>query len=247
MRAIILAAGRGSRLGPLTQNRPKCFVELAGRSLLSLQCAALRQAGIERIGVVAGYRKESFDGSGLEVIVNPRWEASNMVVSLTCAAAWLAAEPCIVSYSDIFYHPETVRRLTASTDDLAIAYDRAWQKLWERRFTNPLADAETFEIGADGILTSIGARAQSVSEIQGQYMGLLRFAPAGWSAVRAYLATLEPAVVDKLDMTSLLMRLIQHGQRIRGNAIGEAWGEVDNASDLTLYEDMIRRGEIILP
>ncbi len=247
MKAIILAAGRGSRLGALTDDKPKCMVEVAGRTLLSLQCAALKQGGITQIGVVTGYRSDRFAGSGLELLHNPQWATSNMVVSLMRAASWLRQEPCIISYADIFYLPETVRRIAACKDDLAIAYDPAWRQLWEKRFTDPLADAETFQLGADNWIRTIGARPSTLDEVEGQYMGLLRFTPNGWSDVEAFLATLSPEAVNKLDMTGMLMQLIRQGSRIRAVAINEPWGEVDCASDIALYESMLAKGEIAFP
>jgi choline kinase len=246
MRAIILAAGRGSRMGNMTDVRPKCLVEVAGRPLLEMQRAALEQAGVTRIGAVAGYRSETLEGRGLELFKNPRWAESNMVVSLMCADAWLREDDCIVSYADIFYSPVTVSRLTASRDELAVAYDPAWRGLWERRFQDPLADAETFRLGADNYIEHIGGKPTSVAEIQGQYMGLLRFSPAGWAKVMAYLQGLTPEKRDKLDMTSLLMELIRHGIRIRGIPAEGLWGEVDSATDLALYETMVQNGELTL-
>ncbi len=247
MRAIILAAGRGSRMGAETAAKPKCFVEVAGRTLLSMQCASLRQAGVTRIGVVTGYRAESFAGTGLEMLNNPRWAETNMVMSLACAASWLRSEPCIVSYADIFYAPATIARLVANTDDIAIAYDPAWYELWRRRFPDPLVDAETFEIDAMGWITTIGGKPSALAEIKGQYMGLLRFSPRGWASVESHLAQLTDQARDRLDMTSLLMQLIKGGQTIRGVPIAESWGEVDNPSDVAVYEAMLRNGELQLP
>ena len=123
MKAVILAAGRGSRMGSLTDNIPKCLTKLAGRTLLSLQCAALKDAGITDIAVVTGYQAGSFTNSGLKLFTNPHWAESNMVTSLACAAAWLNDDTCIVSYGDIFYSPRIVKHLIACEDEIAIAYD----------------------------------------------------------------------------------------------------------------------------
>ena len=65
MKAIILAAGRGSRMKNMTDERPKCLVELGGKPLLEYQLTALRQAGINEIAVVTGYRRELLVGYGL--------------------------------------------------------------------------------------------------------------------------------------------------------------------------------------
>ena len=114
MKAIILAAGRGSRMKNLTDERPKCMVELHGKSLLEWQLQALREAGVDDIAIVTGYKREMFSQWKLKEFHNPRWAETNMVSSLACAYEWLEAEPCIVSYSDIFYDATAVTSLMAA-------------------------------------------------------------------------------------------------------------------------------------
>src|SRR6516165_8683375 len=114
MRAVILAAGRGSRMGPFGEDRPKCLVELAGQSLIERQVAALRRGGVEEIGVVRGYRAEMIDFPGLTYFSNTRWAETNMVVSLASAATWLRSGPVIVSYADIFYRSDLVLGLAGA-------------------------------------------------------------------------------------------------------------------------------------
>ena len=130
MRAVILAAGRGSRLGHLGSDRPKCLVELEGRPLIERQIAALRRGGANEIAVVRGYRAEMIDFPGLAYFVNERWAETNMVMSLATAASWLRAEPVIVSYADIFYRSELIRGLAGAPGELVITYDRDWRRLW---------------------------------------------------------------------------------------------------------------------
>lgn len=236
MKAIILAAGRGSRMRASTEDRPKCLVELAGRPLLDYQKAALAGAGIARLGIVTGYRADALAGRADATFHNARWAETNMVMSLTAAAPWLREGPCVISYSDIFFQPEAVTRLSAARADIAITYDPEWLRLWSRRFADPLSDAETFACGADNMLIDIGRRPSSLDEVRGQYMGLLRFTPAGWAAVEAALAALEPERRDRLDMTSLLRLLMERGNAIEAVPIASRWGEVDNEHDLAIYE-----------
>jgi L-glutamine-phosphate cytidylyltransferase len=246
MRAVILAAGRGSRLGELGADRPKCLVQLAGRPLLERQIAALRGGGADTLAIVRGYRAAMLDRPGITGFDNPRWAETNMVVSLGAAAAWLRAEPVVVSYGDIFYPGDLVRRLAASPGELVIAYDRDWRALWSRRFADPLSDAETFRIDPSGRLLEIGGKTADFADIEGQYMGLLKFTPAAWRRVEETLAALEPAIRDRLDMTGLLRRLLAQGLPIMTVATNGQWGEVDNADDLALYEGMVRDGEVRL-
>lgn len=236
MKAIILAAGRGSRMKHLTDDRPKCLVELRGKPLLDWQLAALREAGIGQIAVVTGYRRELLAGRGLTEFHNPRWAETNMVSSLACAQEWLQAEPCIVSYSDIFYGARAVESLLECLAALAVTYDPNWLELWTHRFGDPLLDAETFRLSPDHTLAEIGNKPKSVGEVQGQYMGLLRFTPAGWAEVLRIRAGLTASECDSMHMTGTLQKVIEAG-RIPVAAVPYAgeWGEVDSDDDLAAY------------
>lgn len=87
MRAIILAAGRGTRLTPYTEDRPKCLTELGGMSLIGRQVATLRSGGVDDIVIAAGYKAEMLELPGTRMALNPNWESTNMVETLFCAEA----------------------------------------------------------------------------------------------------------------------------------------------------------------
>jgi len=237
VKAIILAAGRGSRMKSLTDERPKCLVELRGKPLLEWQLESLRAAGISDIAVVTGYKRELLAERGLSEFHNPRWAETNMVSSLACAESWLQGEPCIVSYSDIFYSPAAVQSLINSAATLAVTYDPNWLQLWTERFGDPLLDAETFRLTAAHTLAEIGNKPQSVDDVQGQYMGLLRFTPEGWAEVVRLRAELSPQQRDSMHMTNTLQRVIDAGRvPIEAVAYTGEWGEVDSSEDLSVYQ-----------
>lgn len=239
MRGLILAAGRGSRMGALTASQPKCFTELGRRSLLRWQLDAMSGAGLTQVGIVRGYLAECFDPYGDAHFDNPRWAQTQMVRSLMCADAWLQEAPTLVSYSDIIYSPETARRVAEAPGDIVIAYHTGWRALWEARFDDPLSDAETFRAADDGRLLEIGGKAASLDEIRGQYMGLIKLQPAGWRAIRAHVDALDPARLDRLDMTSLLSQLLGAGVRIDTVPVEGLWYEVDTESDWRLYQQRL--------
>lgn len=236
MKAIILAAGRGSRMKNLTEENPKCLVTVHGKALLEWQLIALRSAGISDIAVVTGYKRELLSNRGLVEFHNERWSKTNMVNSLACAAEWLDVEPCVVSYSDIFYDAPAIKALMNCQASLAITYDPNWRQLWEKRFKNPLVDAETFRMNADGTLAEIGNTPRSISEIEGQYMGLLRFTPRGWSEVVRLRSELTPEQCDQMHMTGTLQKVLDAGRVpvVALPYVGK-WGEIDSIDDLDLY------------
>ena len=239
MKMIILAAGRGSRMQELTADRPKCLVTLAGKALLDWQVCAARHIGIDDIYIVRGYLREKLNTPSLVSIDNTRWNETNMVMSLKCAAEVLRRSECLVSYSDIVYHPHIIRALVKQQGDIVISYDTLWEKLWAARFDHPLEDAETFKM-EDQRLVEIGRRARHLDAIEGQYMGLLKFTPAGWHQVENKLELLHGGTCYSLDITALLQLLLQDGIPIRCVPVEGRWCEVDSASDLKLYEHFIR-------
>jgi L-glutamine-phosphate cytidylyltransferase len=247
MRAVILAAGRGSRMGPMCDDRPKCLVELEGKQLIERQIAALRRGGVEEIGVVRGYRAEMIEFPSLHYFANKRWAETNMVMSLAAAAPWLRSGPVIVSYADIFYRSHLVRGLSCAQGRLVITYDRLWHQLWTQRFSDPLSDAETFRLNAAGQLLEIGGKTTKTEDIMGQYMGLLKLTPPAWATIEALLVSLGPSICDRLDMTGLLRLLLTRNELTIDTFYTDGqWGEIDNSKDLILYQNMVRKGELSL-
>lgn len=235
MRAIILAAGRGSRLKELTDSQPKCFLEVSGTRLIDRQIQVLKSSGIDEIAIVRGYLKEAFVDETLTYFDNDLWQESNMVFSLLQAEAWLESEACIIAYSDILYTQTVIKDLMASKGNIAISYNTNWLPLWEARFSNPLDDAESFKMSDSGNLIEIGNKVNDIREIQGQYMGLIYMTPEGWHQLKDTIAQKESKAIKKMDCTTLLNQLI--GNKIAINTVpsDSFWFEFDSQEDLDLY------------
>ncbi len=238
MKAIILAAGRGSRMKSLTKSSPKCLLKVKNRPLLEYQLEAIRNAGITEIAIITGYKSKMLSSYHLHEFYNSRWQETNMVSSLECANDWLLDEPCIVSYSDIFYQTNAINSLMCSPHDITITYDPDWQELWEKRFSNPLDDAETFLFNDRNELVEIGKKTTNLNKIQGQYMGLIKFTPSGWFKVLQLRNKQPKAERDKSYLTDILQNLINHGEKIQVIPYKGTWGEVDSPWDLEVYDGM---------
>ena len=234
MKGIILAAGRGSRMGVLTRDQPKCRTVLHDKELIQWQLDALTSASIEEIAIVRGYLAETFDFD-LTYFENKRWSETNMVMSLYAAREWLENDICITSYSDIVYSSDAVKRLIDADGDIVMTYDPNWKDLWSMRFDDPLSDAETFRLEGDRVV-EIGNHASSIEEIEGQYMGLVKYTPKGWAQVAEYFRKFSQDELDKLDMTSLLQGIIHSGVIVNTVPIKDKWFEVDSETDLRSYE-----------
>jgi L-glutamine-phosphate cytidylyltransferase len=234
-RALILAAGRGSRMGKETLSKPKCFTLLNGKRLLDWQLLALTTAGIDDITIITGYRSEMFIGL-LPTIYNKRWGETNMVGSLFCANS--VDGNTIISYSDIVYKKEHIDCLAKSKSDITITADKEWASLWLQRFDDPLDDAETFKSN-NGVLIEIGGKTNNISEIEAQFMGLLNLTQNGWKIMFELYQSLSENRKDALDMTGLLNLVLINGINVSVVLINGGWCEIDEYSDILTYEKII--------
>lgn len=243
--AVILAAGRGERLGSLTADQPKCLVEVAGRSLLDWTLDHLRAAGVQRCLIVAGWCSTLLQGRTQNCVVNTEWSSTNMVFSLSLADAWLRREPTLVVYGDCVHRIDVLHACGAPSEaDILVPGDRAWRQLWQARFDDPLLDAEPWR-ERDGRLQCIGGRAARLDDIEAQFMGLMRLTPRGWQrwcdALQARASSHGVDSVRRLDITGALAGLLAAGVPIATLAMQGGWIEIDSPDDLACVEDALAR------
>lgn len=255
MRLVILAAGQGTRLRPLTDDRPKCLVELAGRPLLAWQIDAARRSGIADIVVVGGYKVEQLRAFDVEVVENPDFATTNMVRTLFRARA-LFGDGFVMAYGDIVYAPHVLEAVIASTEFIAVATDDAWRSYWEQRFADPLSDAESLVRDSSGAIREIGRKTSEIGRIQSQYIGMVAFRGSGVASLAsAYDAAQADDLngrlpfsgrrsLDQLYVTDLLQGLIDRGDRVASVPILGGWVEVDSVSDLALAERLAEAGRL---
>ena len=239
MHVVILAAGRGSRMGRLTRARPKAMLPLAGRSLLAWQRAALAAAGVDRVTVVTGHAHAAVAAEGCRIVHNDAWQDSGPIASLRCAGPAALGDFLLV-YGDGVFHPSFAQALAASRADVAITVDRQWHALWRRRFDDVLADAESLR-HADGRLIEIGHRADDIAAIEAQFTGLVRFSAAGWARAERILGALPEDRRRRIDTTTLIAGLLDAGMAVETIAVDGRWCEVDSARDLALYRLLAHR------
>lgn len=240
MHAVILAAGRGTRMGRLTARAPKACLRLDGRRLIDWQLAALDCAGVDRISVVTGHAAAALTvPAPVRAVFNPQWASSGPIASFCCGVPETPDDLLLV-YGDGVFHPRLAQVLCASRADIAITVDRCWQALWALRFDDVLADAESLR-RRDGWLTGIGARVTDSAEIEAQFTGLVRFSSRGWQSAREVLAGLAEPVRRQLDTTALLALLLRRGVAVAAIDVDGGWCEIDSARDLALYRLYARR------
>lgn len=244
--AIILAAGQGTRLYPLTKDKPKCLVELAGKPLLIYQLETLLACGIRDISIVTGYRAEKINQQDFKhVFTNTNYASTNMVSSLFCASA-LFNSSCdlIISYGDIVYEKNVLQKLLSTNAPVALVIDKNWHSYWKIRMDNPLDDAETLKIDQQGHITELGRKTKNYADIHGQYIGLIKVDKACTQAFKQAYTQMDKNINydgkdhDNIYLTSFLQHLINLGWQIRAVPVENGWLEVDSVSDLNCYENL---------
>ena len=245
-RAILLAASRGGKLGPLTEQRPKCMIDVRGEPLLQRLVRTLNRSGVGAVTVVRGYRKEAIDIPGIEAVDNDRYDETGEAASLACAGDRLQG-PCVISYGDILFRRHVLDGLLAADGDIITvvdarrrvdasrAPDRAvdWVRC-SRPFTGGYLDDERVTLeavwnGTDGAETA-----------HGEFIGLTRLSADGAALVRGVLdAMREDGSLDGADLPDVLARLIAQGAAIDVLYITGHWLDVDDAFDLASLRNLV--------
>lgn len=259
MKVVILAAGQGTRLRPLTDDRPKCMVEVNGTSIIERQLAVMYDCGIkqEDITIIAGYRgdalKNKFADSSLHFIVNEEYESTNMVYSLMCARELMEnQEDILISYGDIIYKEDVLNKILNAEAESSVIVDDGWYSYWSERCENPLDDAETLMFDEYDVLTEIGQKTTDLKRVQAQYIGLMRFRAAGLRALLKLAKAAEERTAQGLElwrtsrtyqkmyMTDLLQGMIEEGYELKAVHISRGWFEIDNCDDLKVVEERMK-------
>lgn len=129
MQAVILAAGIASRLHPLTENRPKCLLEISGHTLLGLTIDALLASNVNNFIIVTGYLEEqikeyiykNYDKGLFRFITNNRYKKTNNIYSLWLATRYVKGEDFLLLDSDILFDPSIIKALLSSTENNILA------------------------------------------------------------------------------------------------------------------------------
>lgn len=238
MKAIIIAAGMGSRLGDHTKDRPKCLLDINGMPLLQYQIQAMKTNGIDDIILVKGYQAEKLNHPELRSYLNVDYSNNNVLCSLMKAEAEMNG-PFMASYSDILYSAHVVQALKASPYDISLIVDVDWRKKYVGRTAHPESEAENVDFDEAGRITRIG---KNLNDAPGEFIGLFQCSAQGadiWKdcfteARRQYTGKpfFNAAVFEKAYITDMILYLISQNVQVHRVSITENWMEIDTEQDL---------------
>jgi choline kinase len=242
MKAIILAAGQGSRLGHLVDDRPKCLIDFNGRSLLDRQLDTLAANGVEEAVVVTGFRDDQIEaaiaargrGPAVQTIFNPFYKVADNTGSLFMARAELSGD-CLVWNGDTLVSNALMARVVANDQPgICVTIDRK----------DGYDDDDMKVVEAGGILKAIGKR---ISDgVNAESIGLLAFRAGGAEHFRA---AIDQAMRTPEGTTIWYLRVIhwlaQDGEIRVLDISGEEWGEVDFPPDVAAARALCERWDEI--
>ncbi|MGE4158721.1 MAG: NTP transferase domain-containing protein [Planctomycetota bacterium] len=243
MRAIILAAGRGSRLGHPHNRRPKCLLPFLEKPLLEWTLGTLRAEGFTDIHLVTGWHAEEISFAGVTLHHNAAHLSTNMVHSLFCSGTSFRGD-VLVSYADILYERRILRALMKSKGLLRVVVDDDFKPYYQHRFGGNLGDAESLVLEGS-MIREIGTPRPDPGKVQGQYLGLVAFNAEGcrkaWSQWHRLRSASNGGLwrhsrsVSKACMTDFIQELIDTGTPAQAVRVQRGWLEFDTGAELRAY------------
>ena len=244
--AVIIAAGRGKRMGALTDDKPKCMLKFEDKTLLQHQLAVYSACGVKDISLVRGYKKDKIDYEGLTYFENTDYANNNILVSLMYAEQALSGH-VICAYSDILFSESVVERVLQSTYDISVVVDIDWRGYYDGRQNHPLEEAENIIFDENKKVLSAGKIMADKNDINGEFIGMIKFTPDGAQVFKQHFHRVKKKytgksfqrakVFEKAYLTDIIQDMADEGVPIHCVTIERGWKEIDTIED---YEKAVK-------
>ena len=241
--AIVLAASRGETLSDLTEDKPKCMLDIRGQPLLRRLTRAMNDSGIQNISVVAGYIPEAIDLPNIKKVVNLDYASTGEAASLGCAVDALDGD-CVISYGDILFGNYMLGLLITSTADIIVVVDASWQA---RHLSKPKTSADLVQCSMPYSVENLDytpitlERVDSAldwQEAHGAWVGLVRLSKRGASLVRQEIeAMTKDDTLRQANLPDIFNRLIARGEKPAVLYVNGDWLNVNDVFDLDPISD----------
>lgn len=236
-----MAAGKGSRLGELTNNIPKGMLKLFGKTLIERQIEIYHKCGIDDITVVTGYKSEMINFPGINYVKNSDFDITNMNESLFCASEKLS-NSVIISYTDIIFEPKIIQQMLQFSGDIGIAVNLNWEKNYEGRILHPLSEAENVLIENEEIIQiKKGISGKTSKQKIGEFLGIMKLSKKGGELLLQKYLDLKKNHVGAFHrakslkdayITDMLQEMINSGHDVLPVMVDGNWHEIDTPEDL---------------
>ena len=247
MKAIIISAGSGSRLGDLTKELPKSLVDINGKSVIQRQIETFRNNGIKELVVIVGPHKDKFQLNDVEYIVDKNFAEHEQLSSLMTASKHFQNDT-VISFGDVIVDNNIMKQVIESSYDIGIAIDLKWEKNYENRTQHPKSEADLALIKSNK-LTKIKKNLDSVENHQlGEFLGIMKLSNVGSKKFLDVFERLNSSHEGKFHdapsfqkayLTDMIDELIQTNEVVNPIFIDGVWFEIDTIEDLENIREKI--------
>jgi L-glutamine-phosphate cytidylyltransferase len=240
IKALIVAAGLGSRLKNHTENLPKCMLDFGGKTLLQRQLQAYNECGINDITVIRGYKKDKINYKNLNYITNSDYKDNNILNSIFYAERVINGN-IIIAYSDILFDSTVVKRLSDSDHDISVVVDIDWRGYYVGRKEHPLSEAENVIFDSNNNVLKIGKIATQKEEVHGEFIGMIKLNNRGTEIFKKHFYRVKKLywgkpfqrakTFQKAYLTDMIQELVDNGVKVHCVIIERGWKEIDTVED----------------
>ena len=236
MKAVIIAAGYGTRLGDLTKKIPKSLIDINGKSILKRQIESLQSKGITEIIIVTGPNHEKFLEKKLKYVKDNFYENHEQLGSLMEARNFFNDE-LLILFSDVLFDNQVISKIIDSDSDFNIAVDYDWEKNYVGRTEHPISQADLVLI-KNNLVLKIMKNLTPVNNFKiGEFIGIIKLSQKASEKFLNHYTNLEKSVnkikiSKKWYLTNMLQDLIDNNNPITPIEIDGNWCEIDTVQDL---------------
>ena len=239
-KALIIAAGLGSRLKKHTENLPKCMLDFGGKTLLQRQLEAYNKNNIKDISLIRGYKKEKINYKGIKYFENKDYKNNNILNSIFYAETIINGN-IIISYSDILFDPTVVQRTMESNHDISVVVDIDWRGYYVGRKDHPISEAENVIFNSNNEVEKIGKINTGNEEVHGEFIGMIKLSDRGTKIFKQHFHRLKKIywnkpfqrakIFQKAYLTDFIQELVDIGIKVHCVIIESGWKEIDTVED----------------
>ena len=239
-KALIIAAGLGSRLKKHTENLPKCMLDFGGKTLLQRQIDAYNKNNIKDISLIRGYKKEKINYKGLRYFENKDYKNNNILNSIFYAEKIINGN-IIISYSDILFDPIVVQRTIESNHDISVVVDIDWRGYYVGRKDHPISEAENVIFNSNNEVEKIGKINTGNEDVHGEFIGMIKLSNRGAETFKEHFHRLKKIywnkpfqraqIFQKAYLTDFIQELVDIGIKVHCVIIESGWKEIDTVED----------------
>ena len=236
MKAIIIAAGHGTRLGNHTKKTPKALLDINGKSILKRQTELLQANGITEIVVVTGPNQEKLLDKKLKYVKDNFYENHEQLGSLMEARSFFNTE-LLILFSDVLFDNQILSKIINSKKDFNIAIDLNWEKNYTERTEHPISQADLVLIQNNLVFKIKKNLIPENNSKIGEFIGIIKLSLKGTEKFVNHYKNLENSMdqikpIKKWYLTNMLQDLIDSNNLIFPIIIDGNWCEIDTVQDL---------------